>query len=108
MPGSSAVERLALDEEVLGSSPSPAANLTFSCKVYNLAMKEEVSEPRWHRMKVVKHGGGAAPLYGIGVLGALVYFIQHSASFSDGLIGIVKAFFWPALLVYKALEQLKF
>jgi hypothetical protein len=50
--------------------------------------------------------GGAAPLYGMGVLGALVYYIQESTSFLDGLWGIVLAIFWPAVLVYEALHAL--
>lgn len=53
------------------------------------------------------HGGGSA-IYGVGVIGALIYFFQHASSFGAGVSGIVKAFFWPALLVYKALEMLQF
>jgi hypothetical protein len=49
-------------------------------------------------------GGG---LYGLAFLGALVYFIQHSNSFWMGVLGVLKAIIWPALLVYKALELLK-
>jgi hypothetical protein len=46
-------------------------------------------------------------LYGLGVIGALVYFIQHSTSFVDGLWGIIQAFFWPAVVLYKVLEMLQ-
>lgn len=52
------------------------------------------------------HAGGGA-LYGIGVIGALVYFIQTSTSFIDGVVGIIYAIFWPAVIVYKVLELLK-
>lgn len=51
-------------------------------------------------------GGGA--IYGVGVIGAIIYFLQHSTSFLDGIVGIIMSFFWPALIVYKALEFLKF
>jgi hypothetical protein len=54
----------------------------------------------------MKHCGGSGAIYGIGAIGALVYFLQHATTFTMGLIGIVKAIFWPALLVYKALELL--
>lgn len=47
-------------------------------------------------------------VYGLGLIGALVYFIQHATSFPDGLLGILKAIIWPALLIYKLLELLKF
>lgn len=50
-------------------------------------------------------GGG---VYGLGFIAALVYFIQHAASFQMGLLGVLKAIIWPAMLVYKALEILKF
>lgn len=53
-----------------------------------------------------KGSGGAVPAYGMGVLGSLVYFIATSTSFFDGVWGIVQAFFWPAVLVYYALDGL--
>lgn len=62
-------------------------------------------------VKVVnKYSGGGAggAVYGLGFIGALVYFIQHSATFVDGLIGLLKAIVWPALLIYRVLELLKF
>ncbi len=69
-------------------------------------MAEE--ERQWHKVKVIKHGGGGGAIYGIGVIGALIYFLQHATTFTDGILGIIKAIAWPALMVYKALEQLKF
>ena len=62
-------------------------------------------------VKVVnKYSGGGAggAVYGLGFIGALVYFIQHSATFVDGLVGLLKAIVWPALLIYRVLELLKF
>ena len=52
------------------------------------------------------HGmmGGA---YGLGFIGALVYYIQHASSFGAGLLGFLKALVWPAFLVYKLMEFLK-
>ncbi len=49
----------------------------------------------------------SSAVYGMGLIGALVYFIQHAHSFGDGVLGVLKALVWPALLVYKALEYLK-
>lgn len=45
-------------------------------------------------------------IYGMGFIGAAVYYIQHAGSFWMGVLGFVKALFWPALLIYKALELL--
>jgi hypothetical protein len=58
----------------------------------------------------MKRGGGmkdTMTVYGLGFIGAVVYFIQQAANFKGGLIGLVKAFIWPALLVYHLLQFLK-
>lgn len=52
-------------------------------------------------------GGGGGAVYGLGLIGALVYFIQHAGSFTDALLGILKAIVWPAFLVYSLLDFLK-
>lgn len=49
-------------------------------------------------------GGGA--VYGIGFIGALIYFIVSATSFWDGLYGVFQAIFWPAYLVYELLDSL--
>lgn len=49
----------------------------------------------------MKKGGGEA-VYGLGMIGALVYFIQTSTTILEGLLGIIKAILWPAFLVYEA------
>jgi hypothetical protein len=46
-------------------------------------------------------GGGA--VYGLGFLGALVYFVQQATTFGDGIVGIIKAIIWPALVVHRLL-----
>lgn len=49
--------------------------------------------------------GGA--FYGLGFIGAAVYFIGQSSGFVAGLLGFLKALVWPAFLVYEALKALK-
>ena len=51
--------------------------------------------------------GNASAVYGLGFIGALVYFIQHAGSFGEGLLGVLKAMVWPAFVVYKLLQFLK-
>ncbi|MDH4089699.1 MAG: hypothetical protein OEV74_12675 [Cyclobacteriaceae bacterium] len=51
--------------------------------------------------------GQSSAVYGIGFIGALIYFIQHATSFWMGFMGFIKAMFWPGILVYKMLEFLK-
>lgn len=54
-----------------------------------------------------KGGGPAGAVYGLGLIGALIYFLQHAANFQTGLLGVLKAIVWPAILVYQALSLLK-
>jgi hypothetical protein len=49
-------------------------------------------------------GGGA--VYGIGMIGAFLYFISTATSFWDGLYGVFQALFWPAYLVFEAFDSL--
>jgi membrane associated rhomboid family serine protease len=53
-------------------------------------------------------GGASGAIYGLGLIGAAYYFIQHAHTFMDGIIGILKALVWPALLVYKLFAFFKF
>jgi len=52
-------------------------------------------------------GGPANAIYGLGFLGAAIYFIKNATSFWNGVWGFVKAIFWPGILVYKAFELLE-
>lgn len=49
--------------------------------------------------KIKQHGVSSA-VYGLGFIGAAVYFITTAPTFWLGAFGILKAFAWPALLVY--------
>jgi hypothetical protein len=46
-------------------------------------------------------------IYGLAFVGAAVYFIQHATSFWGGVVGLLKAIVWPAMLMYKLLDYLK-
>lgn len=54
----------------------------------------------------MRNNAGSGAIYGIGVLGALVYFIQTATSFVDGVVGVIFAFFWPGVVLYKVLGLL--
>ncbi len=51
-------------------------------------------------------GAGGGTVYFFGLVGALIYFLQHAGSAGETILGIIKAFVWPGVLVYKALELL--
>jgi len=48
----------------------------------------------------------SSAVYGLGFIGAAVYFISHAATFWIGVLGFLKALVWPAFLVYYAFEAL--
>jgi len=47
--------------------------------------------------------GLAGAVYGLGFIGAAVYYISHATGFGMGVIGFLKAIVWPAFLVYELL-----
>jgi hypothetical protein len=47
-------------------------------------------------------------VYGLGFIGAAVYYIQHAPTFLIGAFGVLKAVVWPALVVYRVLDLWKF
>lgn len=55
----------------------------------------------------MKNAGAANTVYGLGFLGALVYYIQHATSIWNGIVGILYSLLWPAFLVHKFLEFFK-
>ncbi len=66
---------------------------------------EETTEKKTHRCKPVGAFHQEA-VYGLGMIGAAVYYLQHSTTFVEGVVGIVKAVGWPAVILYKVLGML--
>jgi len=50
--------------------------------------------------------GVTGSIYGLGWVGALVYYISHAAGFWGIVLGFLKALVWPAFLVYELLKHL--
>jgi hypothetical protein len=54
---------------------------------------------------VQRRGGppsGGQPLYGLGMIGAWVYYWKKADTPGDRALGILKGLVWPAFLVYEA------
>jgi len=51
----------------------------------------------------MKECGG---IYGLAFLGVAVYYIHHAASFWGGVLGVLQAMVWPAMLMYKVFSLL--
>jgi hypothetical protein len=44
--------------------------------------------------------------YGLGFLGAVIYYISTATGFWNAVLGILKAIVWPAFLIYHLLQFL--
>ena len=49
-------------------------------------------------------GGGA--IYGLGILGALVWYWQQADGFWEHVFAIVQGLVWPAFMVYEVFKTL--
>jgi hypothetical protein len=50
--------------------------------------------------------GGGGAVFGLGFIGALVWFWQQADGFGEHVVGILKSLVWPAFLVYDAFKAL--
>jgi hypothetical protein len=49
-------------------------------------------------------GGGA--IYGLGMLGAWVWFFQQAEAFWGYVLAVLQGIFWPAFMVYEVFRTL--
>lgn len=63
-------------------------------------MKEEMDCCHNHHSSYHKSHGA---IYGLGFVGAAIYYIQAATGFWMGVLGVLKAIVWPAFLVFKLL-----
>jgi hypothetical protein len=54
----------------------------------------------------IQGNASSGAVYGLGFIGAAIYFISHATGFWMGVIGFLKALVWPALLVYQVFKHL--
>ena len=45
-------------------------------------------------------------VYGLGLIGAAIYYISAATGFWMGVLGFLKAIVWPVFLVYQALKTM--
>ena len=51
-----------------------------------------------------KSNAQCGAIYGLGFIGAAIYYISAATTFWLGVIGILKSLVWPAFLVYELLS----
>lgn len=64
------------------------------------------SKKNWKNSNAGASAGGGA-VYGLGLIGALFYFLGNANSFGSVIMGILKSLVWPALFVYHLFGFLK-
>lgn len=69
-------------------------------------MSTESNEQEHWRTKVIYKRNASEAVYGLGLIGAWVYYVTTATTFWIGALGILKGIFWPAFLVYEAMKAL--
>ena len=64
------------------------------------------AEQEDQKVKVKFQGGSSDTVYGLGLIGAWVYYIGRATTFQQGVQGFFKGLFWPAFMVYEMLTFL--
>lgn len=54
----------------------------------------------------MQQSASSGAVYGLGLIGAAVYFISAATGFWMGVLGFLKALVWPAFLIYEAFKHL--
>jgi hypothetical protein len=54
----------------------------------------------------IQRGAPSGAVYGLGIIGAAIFFISHATGFWMGVLGFLKAIVWPAILVFEAFKHL--
>lgn len=57
-------------------------------------------------MKHFNQHTSSGAVYGLGFIGAAIYFISHATTFWIGALGFLKAIVWPAYLVYEVFSRM--
>ena len=66
-------------------------------------MVKKIKKKKEYKINHYNSCGGA--VYGLGFIGAAVYYISTANSFWMGVLGFLKAIVWPAFLIF---EWMKF
>ncbi len=71
-------------------------------------MKEETPKQQAPKTTVreIHKNTQSNAIYGIGFVGAVIYYISTAASFWGGVLGVLKAILWPGFMVYELMKFL--
>ena len=67
------------------------------------------NQPRYagsQQKNVRYHANSGDAVYGLGLIGAAIFYIGQASTFWMGVLGLLKALVWPVFLVLEALKAL--
>ena len=64
------------------------------------------TEQEDQKKEVKIQGGSSDAVYGLGLIGAWIYYIGRANTFPEGLQGFFKGIFWPVFVVHDLLDFL--
>jgi hypothetical protein len=67
----------------------------------------DTTEQEEQKSDVKIQGGSSDAVYGLGLIGAWVYYIGRATTFEDKVKGFFKGLVWPAFLVFALFEFLE-
>lgn len=72
-----------------------------------MTTETKTHEQQAPKPKTIYRGHGSEAVYGLGLIGAWIYFIGQADTFWVGVLGLLKGIIWPVLLVFEALKFLQ-
>lgn len=73
-------------------------------------MRKKVRNKKGLKEQIYCHTGNntthTGVVYGLGFIGAVVYYISTASGFWMGVLGFLKALVWPAFLIYELFKFL--
>ncbi len=72
-----------------------------------MTTEAQPTEYRPRRSRVYYNNGSSSAVYGLGLIGAWVFYIGSATTIVEGLLGFLKGLVWPAFMVYALFQFLK-
>jgi hypothetical protein len=70
-------------------------------------MSTEISTQPEVRKVVVARGGGSDAVYGLGLIGAWMYYFRRATTNEQRIMGFLKGLVWPVFMVYELFKFLE-
>jgi len=71
-----------------------------------MTSEQNTAKTEYRKSGAIRHTGASEAVYGLGLIGAWVYYLSHATTFLLGVLGILKGIVWPAMLVFELMKYL--